>query len=280
MKRRIMDYYVARRTHIAFMAVLTAMTTSALSSEPATVRLLTFNIHHGRGADDDIDLTRIAKTIKASRADLVALQEVDRGAGRSQEQDQSLKLSELTGLNHAFGKAIDFDGGQYGVAVLSRYPIASSKTLPLPSSKDREQRVALEVRVPVPEFSPLIFVCTHLDHHSDEKDRMAQATKLLDLFSHGPSAAILAGDLNATPDSNVLRTLGKYWQIADERRQFTAPAGKPREKIDYILLPKDTPWQVNSAEVLDDDVSSDHLALLVELRSVKSITNERSKSNP
>ncbi len=246
------------------------LSVTALASEPARMRLLTLNIHHGRGADDEINLPRIAETINAARPDLVALQEVDRGTKRSGQQDQLVVLSELTGLHHAFGKAIDFEGGDYGVGILSRYPISSSMTFRLPSSEDREQRVALEVRVPAPEFSPVIFVSTHLDHHADDKDRLAQAEKLLDLFSHGPSAAILAGDLNATPDSNVLRLLGQYWQLADQRQQLTAPAKKPKAKIDYILFPKDSPWQVRSAVVLDDRASSDHLALLVELQSAKS----------
>ena len=62
------------------------------------LRVLSYNIHHGRGTDGAIDLPRIARVIAATRPDLVALQEVDRGTGRANGVDQADALGELTGL--------------------------------------------------------------------------------------------------------------------------------------------------------------------------------------
>ncbi len=241
----------------------------AEAAEPLRLRVMTFNLHHGRGDDGMIDLSRIARTINGARPDLVALQEVDRHTSRSQQVDQLERLATETGMHAAFGKAIDFEGGQYGVGVLSKFEITDSQTFPLPGGQDRERRVALEVRLQAPGFPPFIFVCTHFDHHAGDEDRKAQAARIVELFGGGPSWAIVAGDLNARPDSDVLKILGRRWRPVDaDRLRPTAPARNPRSKIDYILIETDRPWIVNSSEVLPDRASSDHLPLVAELQYV------------
>jgi endonuclease/exonuclease/phosphatase family metal-dependent hydrolase len=264
-----MSLYSSRQFSFLLAAVALAWVVAenvSAAADSGRLHVLTFNIHAGRGADGKMDLERIAKTIRDARPDLVALQEVDRGTKRSGGRDQLEELTNLTGLHSAFGKAIDHDGGVYGVAVLSRHNIVESKTHALPSNPDREQRVALEVRIQVAELPPLIFVCTHLDHYEDDQDRMAQATKLLELFSKGTGLAIIAGDINAAPDSRVLQTLGRHWRPADaDHLRPTAPAAAPRHKIDYILIDRHRPWSVHEARVVEDRASSDHLPVLAEL---------------
>src|SRR4051794_910403 len=85
---------------------------------PLRPRVLTYNIHHGEGTDGRLDLGRIAGVIKSCQADVVGLQEVDQATERSGGVDQAATLSELTGLHATFGKAIDYRGGAYGLAVL------------------------------------------------------------------------------------------------------------------------------------------------------------------
>ncbi len=86
------------------------------------LRILTYNVHHCQGTDGKFDYNRIAKIINDLRPDVVALQEVDRKTNRSSGVDQAAVLAELTGLHHAFDRAIDFDSAQYGLAILSRLP--------------------------------------------------------------------------------------------------------------------------------------------------------------
>ena len=94
----------------------------AKKAKPA-LTVLSYNVHHGRGADNKIDLGRIAKVIKDSGADLVALQEVDKLTSRANGVDQAKELGKLTGMHAVFGKAIDlssvlmFDIGVYLVVV-------------------------------------------------------------------------------------------------------------------------------------------------------------------
>lgn len=239
--------------------------TSVVAGNPPKIRVMTYNIHAGRGTDGQLNLVRIAATIRRGKPDLVALQEVDRGTGRGGGRDHLKELGELTQMQVAFGKAIDHDGGSYGVGVLSKYPIGGSKTFKLPGSEGREKRVALEVRIQVPQMPPLIFVSTHFDHTADSTDRIRQADHVLGLFAQGPSLAIVAGDLNATIDSQPLRILAKHWRPVDKELRPTIPALTPRKKIDFLLVGKEKPWRASEVEVLVDPVSSDHLPLVAEL---------------
>ncbi|HEY3237285.1 MAG TPA: endonuclease/exonuclease/phosphatase family protein, partial [Polyangiaceae bacterium] len=89
------------------------------------LRLVTYNTHHGECVDGRFELERLAAIIRSLDPDLVGLQEVDNLTVRSGNVDQARVLGELTGMRHAFGRAMDFDGGEYGEAVLSRWPILS-----------------------------------------------------------------------------------------------------------------------------------------------------------
>jgi endonuclease/exonuclease/phosphatase family metal-dependent hydrolase len=227
--------------------------------------VLTFNIHHGEGMDRRIDLPRIARVIQSVQPDLVALQEVDRATGRSGGVDQLAELARLTEMHAAFGKAIDHQGGAYGVAILSRYEIESQKTHLLPSQPDREQRVALEVRPKLPAGPALVFVSLHLDHQL-ATERIAQVERIIEIFADETRPVILAGDFNARPESDELARLTAKWSLSDsQEKAFTCPAEAPAYKIDYVLYPAAAAWRVQSVRVVDDSKSSDHRPLIVEL---------------
>src|SRR5690348_4890030 len=96
------------------------------SAQEAKITVLTYNIHHGAGTDGKYDLSRVADVIKKSGADLVALQEVDKGTKRTKD-DQPAELEKLTGLHAVFGNAMNYDGGEYGDLILSRYPVGATE---------------------------------------------------------------------------------------------------------------------------------------------------------
>jgi len=129
----------------SILAVLTL--TGCVSEHPVTVRVLTYNIHHGEGMDGQIDLERIAAVIRETEADLVALQEVDRGVERTSRADQPGHLGELAGMHAVFEKNIAYQGGEYGNAVLSRFPVEHHQNHHLPRLLPNEQRGLLEVHV-------------------------------------------------------------------------------------------------------------------------------------
>lgn len=234
------------------------------SSRPTRLRVLCYNIHHGRGTDGRVDLPRLARVIRAAEPDLVALQEVDRKTRRTGGVDQTAELARLTGLKGRFGKGRDYDGGEYGQAILSRFPLGEAKVHKLSETQPRDERIAVEVPVKVGERE-ISFVSTHL-HHLSREFRKQQAAKLNELFGGEERPVILAGDLNATPDSPPLKTLSKKWTVAGSGRPLlTFPSAKPVKQIDYILFRPETRFREVSIEVIDEAVASDHRPLLAVL---------------
>jgi endonuclease/exonuclease/phosphatase family metal-dependent hydrolase len=231
-----------------------------------TLRVLTYNIHHGEGTDGKLDLERIAKVINDAKPDLVAVQEVDHKTKRSKGIDQATELAKLTGLHGKFGKAIDFQNGEYGQVILSKYPIRDFRVLELPNEAGREQRVAISAEVHFGENGPsILFVSTHFDHQRDDL-RQKQATTLGEHFGKAKLPVILAGDLNATPESKTLEILSKNWKPANLGRPLlTIPVEKPNKQIDFILHRPSDKFRVIDAKVLEESVASDHRPLLAVL---------------
>ncbi len=232
------------------------------------VRVLSYNIHHGEGTDGKIDLERIAKVIRSVQPDLVALQEVDRNTRRSGGIDQPTELARLTGLKVVFERNIEYQGGDYGNAVLSRVPIERHKNHALPSHYKGEQRGVLELELKAPGgVGPFVFMATHLDYRPDDGERQASAVKIDDLLKSQPETpAILAGDLNANPDSEVLKFFSRNWQVARGNKPTTTfPSSEPTKQIDYVLFRTAEHWKVIDVRVLDEPIASDHRPILAVL---------------
>ena len=152
------------------------------------LRVLTYNIHHGEGMDGKFDYSRLAKVILSGKPDVVVLQEVDKKTRRADGADQAALLGELTGMNSAYGLAMHYSGGEYGEAILSRFPIQEPKSHPLPYTTGREPRALLTAAVKpdngLPEF---VLAGTHLCHQSDEV-RADQARRINELLpAEGPA---------------------------------------------------------------------------------------------
>jgi endonuclease/exonuclease/phosphatase family metal-dependent hydrolase len=197
---------------------------------------------------------------------------VDRGAKRTGKLDEPLELARLTGMHAEFGKAIDHDGGDYGQVILSRRPVQKLDVHELPNEPGQEQRIALVAQIPQAKPLPdLLFVGTHL-HAKGGGDalRVAQAKEIVRVLKDdcrsSSHAALLLGDLNSTPNSDAMAFLGESWMDASIDSGPTVPAEKPASKIDYVLIPKESPWKIISAKVLDEPVASDHRPVVAELR--------------
>ena len=257
---------VCRTLLFAIFAIPTFLS-SVHSSEPVRVRVLTYNIHHGEGTDGKIDLARIAAVIKRLAPDVVALQEVDQATSRSHGVDQAAELGKLTGMHAAFGKAMDYAGGQYGEAILSKYPLTEVKVHALPFTQGCEPRCAIAAHVRLGEAGPeFVFVGTHLEH-AKATLRLCQSNKLNPLLVAASSLpTILAGDFNDIPDSPAIRVLQPHWEDASaEQPDPTWPSDRPKTKIDYVFFRPAHAWRVVEQQVVNEPVASDHRPLLVVL---------------
>ncbi len=231
------------------------------------LRVLTYNIHHGEGMDGALDLPRIARVVDSVDPDIVALQEVDQKTRRTGGVDQPAELSRLTRRSVVFGGNFRYQGGEYGNAVLSRWPIERHKNHLLPSFGAGEQRGVLEVHIRLPnEAGALIFLATHLDFRPDDRERLESVREITALAAGALEIpALVAGDLNALPDSTALRALQADWTRTNKEVTPTVPVGHPSRQIDYILYRPVGRWRVIETRVLDEAVASDHRPVLAVL---------------
>lgn len=235
-----------------------------------TIRVLTFNILHGATTKGDFDLDKIASIIKNVNPDLVALQEVDYKTNRARNYDLATELGWRTKMVPLFGIAMSFDGGGYGEGVLAKMPILASRNVPLPHSPGNEPRAALEVMVELESGDTINFIGTHLEHQRESSDRIDQVKKINEVFANGKYPSIIAGDLNAVPESEPIAILKKQWTDSfGNKPEPTYSSANPQRKIDYILFRPAKRWEVIENQVICDEVASDHCAVLSVLRLVK-----------
>ena len=223
------------------------------------MRILTYNIRAGRGMDFSPALERQAAVIRALAPDIVALQEVDRATRRSGGIDQVAVLAGATGLHASFARSIDFEGGQYGIAILFRERPGSVRVVPLPSPHD-EYRVLL-----VADFGSFVFAATHLSLH--DIDRAEAVDRVLAELLPAPKPVFLAGDWNALPDDNTLRRIGRGFVVLTDPSVPTFPAAAPDRCIDYIAVDRTHAdvFRGAVARVVDEPSASDHRPVLLVL---------------
>ncbi|MGW8282229.1 MAG: endonuclease/exonuclease/phosphatase family protein [Gemmatimonadota bacterium] len=234
-----------------------------VESAADTIRVLSYNIHHGEGMDSVVDLRRLADLIAAAEPDLVAVQEVDSVVDRTGDVDQAAELARMTGLEPRFGSFMPYQGGAYGMAVLSRLPVVRSQNLRLPDGD--EPRTALAVTVRLPRTGrPLRFVGIHF--YRTEQERLAQAISLEEQLQAEPGPTVLAGDFNSRPGSEVMGHLAEGWKLVEKGADsFTFPSYAPDHEIDFVLLRPAGSFEILAQTVLDEPVASDHRPILVEL---------------
>lgn len=223
-----------------------------------TLRILSYNIKNANGMDGVCSFQRIANVINQAAPDVVALQELDSMTNRSGHKYVLGEIAERTRMNAYFAPAIDYDGGKYGIGLLS-------KEVPL-----RLQRVKLpgreEARVLIlAEFEDYVFCCTHLS--LTQEDRMKSLDLLKSAVSGCQKPLFIAGDMNDGPDSDFIKALKKDFQILSSVKP-TFPAPDPKETLDYVASLKSAEggYALVSTRVLDEPLASDHRPVMVELR--------------
>ena len=234
------------------------------------LRILSYNIHHAEGVDGKLDIPRIAQVILSVEPDLVALQEVDKNTTRTGKVNQDIELANLTKMNSVFGSNITFQGGQYGNAILSKFPIIKNKNFLLPNVDSGEQRGLLRSQIQISNKENILFFSTHLDHRRSDTERLASAEAINQIISlDNKSPAILAGDFNDVPESPTLKELGKLWLRTNKKILKTIPASKPSRQIDYIFVQPKERWKIIESQVLDEDIASDHRAIFSIIELIK-----------
>lgn len=227
-----------------------------------TLKLMTYNIKNANGMDDVCNFQRVANVINNASPDVVAIQEVDSMTNRSGQKYVLGEIAERTQMHGYFAPAIDFDGGKYGIGLLTRQVPVRLQTIPLPG---REEARALILA----EFEDYIYCCTHMS--LTEEDRMESLKIVKSFTAPYKKPLFLAGDMNAEPESDFIKELQKDFQILSNPKQHTYPAPEPKETIDYIATLKSNAngFALISARVLNEPMASDHRPILVKLRTAE-----------
>jgi endonuclease/exonuclease/phosphatase family metal-dependent hydrolase len=237
------------------------------------IKVMTFNIHHGRGIDGKLDLKRIAQVVRDSEADLIGLNEVDRNfSRRSHYLDQITWLAEHLQMHWAFGttlalrrrKAKPFR--KYGNAFLSRYPILSHKNYLFDFYPALiEGRALLEIMVEMNQVPLKLFV-THLSLTSFLQKK--QIDFIIKKITDESLPVILVGDCNMKPGSKgwkkITRHLTDVCRADGKGSYYTFPSFRPKSQLDYIFVSRD--FQVAAVHVMKQrPEASDHLPLTASL---------------
>jgi endonuclease/exonuclease/phosphatase family metal-dependent hydrolase len=230
------------------------------------LQVVSYNIRHGRGSDDSLDLARTAAVLRALTPDLVGLQEVDDRVTRSGGVDQAADLGRRLGMQHAFGAFMEYQGGRYGMALLSRHPIVRSWSVVLPEGN--EPRIALAAEIALPGGDTITAVNVHFDWVDDDAFRFAQASTLAAVLDTLSRPYVLLGDFNDQPGS---RTIALFRARAAEARKpaaehLTFSSTAPEKEIDFIFAAPAGAWEVGEARVVRERIASDHRPVVAPLR--------------
>lgn len=231
------------------------------------IQVMSYNIHHGANKQEVNTLAEIGQFIKDSGAELVGLQEVDSMCNRSGKVDQMEKLGEITGMHYAFVRHFAYEGGAYGLGILSKYPISdvrNDRITSLSKGEEKKSLALLSAKVMLPGKKAIVFSTVHFA--LDQPTRITQSLETIEYLKRG-LPAILTGDLNVEPGQKELLQLeAHYTNIGlDKVDMLTFPDEKATKRIDYILVTKESLNKVIKSWVRTDIHHSDHLPLMAEI---------------
>src|SRR5215213_5114912 len=232
-----------------------------------TLRVMTYNIHVGVGMDKKLDLQRIADVINHERPDLVGLQEVDRNVKRTEGKDEIAELAAMTRMQFAFAPNLDYQGGKYGVAILSRHPIKATVHRMFENKRETERRGMLRTEIEL-EGKTINFITTHLDYQFED-GRLFETEQLMKLLDGVNGPLIVVADLNDVPEGSsykLMRTkFDDAWITSRAKGDgFSYPADKPVKRIDHIFYRTGDRLRAKKAWVVTT-LASDHVPVVAEL---------------
>ncbi len=229
-----------------------------------TLKVLSYNIHHANPPSRPglIDLDAIARVINEQQPDFVALQEVDVHTGRSgKDVHEGEVLAAKTGMHSFFAKGIPYDGGEYGIAVLSRFPVKEGHAYALPSvpGVKAEPRALCTVTVTLPGGRQIMMASTHLDVTKSDSNRVLQTKEIVRILGNAGMPVILAGDMNAKEGSMAINILDSSFTRTCRDCPFTIPVETPKRAIDFIMYMPAKAFRVVQHQVIPERYASDHL---------------------
>lgn len=215
------------------------------------INAVSYNIHNGIGMDEKTDYERIARVINELHPDIVALQELDSITKRSNGKYVLGELAKLTNMHESYAAAIKYQGGSYGIGILSKEKPLHAQIIPMPGRE--EKRTML-----IAEFPEYVFCATH--QSLTPEDQVASVKLIQKALKEVKKPILFAGDMNAKPADKPQIELKKFLIPLNDTSSSTFPSDKPEDCIDYIYAYKNNKYRFNVEQrsVINESMASDH----------------------
>ena len=200
---------------------------AAGKAQQKKINILSYNVHNCIGMDNKRDYQRIADVILKVSPDVVALLELDSVTQRNNRVFALEKLKEYTKMHGIYASAIPFQGGSYGIGILSKEVPLNHKVIPMPGREEERTMI-------VAEFKDYIFCATH--QSLTPEDQLISIPIILKVLEDISKPVFLAGDMNSLPTDKPQQELGKHFITLNDINIQTYPANLPDSTLDYIYL--------------------------------------------
>ncbi|MFA5326342.1 MAG: endonuclease/exonuclease/phosphatase family protein [Prolixibacteraceae bacterium] len=223
-----------------------------------TLKILTYNVRNCKGLDNVTDYNRVGGIISRIDADFVALQELDSATERSNKIVVLNELAAQTAMFPTYRGSISYQGGKYGIGILTKVKPIKTEAVPLPGEEEKRSLLILEME-------KYVICCTHFS--LTRADRIASTDIIANAVKKYSKPVFLAGDLNTEIGSTEMKNLLKDWLIINNPSQPTIPANVPKKCIDFVLVKKNPNYKVKIVQsvVGNEPVASDHLPVWVKV---------------
>ena len=224
-----------------------------------TVKILSYNVRNCRGMDNITSYKRVADIINRIAPEVVALQELDSATQRSNGIVVLDQLASLTGMYKTYGASIDYQGGKYGIGILTKEKPVKWQIVALPGREERRSLLIVEL-------NDYYICCTHFS--LTEEDRIASVDIINNALKDLSKPVFLAGDFNAVPESQVIKNIETKWNILNDPQKPTIPASGPNRCIDFVFASNYNGYTFETIQtnVEQEYIASDHLPVWVEVR--------------
>lgn len=204
------------------------------------ITAMTYNIQSGHNLDRQLNIDYAASVIREVQPDFAVINEVRSHSTLTGPVDQANELGRLAGYYPVFGKSIDLQVGEYGNAFLTRHPLLETEVIQIPDVPEGEREGHFEHRtiqrsVIDVKGRRITVLGTHFGLSPAEQRLAVQ--KAVETIKKEENPVILMGDLNVTPDNEILQPMFSVLKDTADGALTpkTYPSGKPKIKIDYIF---------------------------------------------
>lgn len=246
------------------LLIIWVIISPALLAQSLSLRVISMNMKEG-GKPANYDANAYSDFIRQYNPDIVVFQEMDNFTTRNGNKDLLSEMAVKLGMFPYYGKAFTYAGGDFGNAILSKYPFYNARTITAKPTGASEMRACSWIDVLMPDKRKVRVAVTHLDVASDEQVRISMlATINTNMLTNNELPTLLIGDFNATPDSETLNYAKFKWQDIGEGTGNTISSTNPTKRIDYVMGHPKT-WIRKNYEIVCNPGLSDHCFIVADV---------------